>query len=81
MDEKMRTALLEWCERHAVVLSPTVVAAFKDLIETVVKTTETPIDDAIVLPLTGPAFKILDKGLLEQADKIDGVEGNCGAHV
>ncbi len=81
MDEKMRTVLLGWCERHATILSPVVVAALKDLVETVVKTTDTPLDDAIVLPLTGTVFKSLDSWLLEQADKIDGVEGNCGAHV
>lgn len=76
MNEKMEKALLECCERNSKVLSPATVAFIKDLTETVVKTTETPIDDAIVLPITGPVFNTLDKWLLKQIDKIDGVEGN-----
>ena len=72
MDEKMKTALLQWCERHADKLDDWFIAALDDLVTTVVTTSETPLDDAIVLPIKTPVLET-------QIDKIDGVEGNLGA--
>lgn len=56
MNDKMETALLQWCERHSRVLNNDFCEALKDLVETVVVVTETPIDDAIVLPIKDPVF-------------------------
>ena len=59
MDEKMKQALLECCERNCKVISPEVVAFAKDLVNTAIKTSETPIDDMFLL-------------IIAQIDKIDG---------
>lgn len=74
MDDKMKQALLECCERNCEVISPAVVAFAKDLVQTAVETSETPIDD-IFLPIINKGFEVLDEFLKEQIDKIDGVEG------
>lgn len=79
MDEKMKTALLQWCERHSDKLDDWFIAALDDLVTTVVKTSETPLDDAIVLPIKTPVLETLNEFLKTQIDKIDGVEGNLGA--
>lgn len=79
MDEKMKTALLQWCEKHTKVLNDDFCEALEDLVETVVTTTETPIDDMIVLPIKEPVFNVLHEYLETQIDKIDGIEGNLGA--
>lgn len=75
MDDKMKGALLEWCEKHANVLNDDFCNALDDLLTVVVTNTETPIDDAIVLAVKDPAIKLLREFLAEQIDKIDGVEG------
>lgn len=75
MDEKMKQALLEWCEKHAGVLNNDFCDALDDLISTVVSTTETPIDDALVTPIKGPVIKMLREYLASQIDKIDGQIG------
>ena len=79
MDDKMKEALLQWCERHADKLDDWFIIALDDLVTTVVKTTETPLDDALVLPIKTPVFETLNEFLKSQIDKIDGVEGNLGA--
>lgn len=76
MDDKMKTALLSWCERHADRLDDWFIEALDDLITIVVTTTDTPIDDAIVLPIKKPVLETLDAFLKDQIDKIDGVEDN-----
>ena len=75
MNEEMKTALLECCERNAKVLSPDVVAFMKDLVNTAVDTSETKLDD-MALPIINKVFDVLDEYLLTLVDKIDGVEGN-----
>uniref|UniRef100_UPI0040257D7F hypothetical protein n=1 Tax=Candidatus Stercorousia sp. TaxID=3048886 RepID=UPI0040257D7F len=79
MNEKMKTALLQWCERHADKLDDWFIVALDDLVTTVVTTTETPFDDGVVLPIKTPVLEILDEFLKNKIDKIDGVEGNLGA--
>ena len=74
MDEKMKLALLECCERNCEVLSPAVVAFAKDLVQTAIETSETKIDD-MFLSLINPCFELLDDFIAKQVDKIDGVEG------
>ena len=74
MDEKMKQALLECCERNCKVISPEVVAFAKDLVKTTIETSETPIDD-MFLPIIVKGFEVLDEFLAKQIDKIDGVEG------
>lgn len=75
MDDKMRQALLEWCEKHANVLNNDFCNALDDLLTVVVTNTETPIDDAIVLAVKDPVIEQLRDFLADQIDKIDGVEG------
>lgn len=75
MDEKMKQALLDWCERHAKVLNDGFCETLDDLAVTIVTNTETPIDDGIVLTLKEPVIKILHEFLEKQIDKIDGIEG------
>lgn len=75
MNEEMKTALLECCERNVKILSPDVVAFIKDLTNTAIKTSKTKLDD-MALPIINQAFETLDEFLLTLADKIDGVEGN-----
>lgn len=76
MNEKMEQALLQWCEKYANVLNDNFCNALDDLITTVVTTSETPYDDAIVLPIKTPIIEAINKFLKAQIDKIDGVEGN-----
>ena len=76
MEDKMKQALLQWCERHTSVLNNDFCEALDDLITTIVQTTETPLDDAIVLPIKEPVINTLHEFLARQIDKIDGVEGN-----
>lgn len=73
MDEKMKQALLECCERNCKVISPDVVAFMKDLAATAIDTSETKIDD-LFKPILDVAFNVLDEYLLSQIDKIDGEE-------
>ena len=75
MDEKMKQALLECCERNCEVLSPAVVAFMQDLVNTAIETSENKIDD-MFLPIINTGIGILDEFLTKQIDKIDGVEGN-----
>lgn len=79
MDDKMKEALLQWCERHTDKLDGWFIGALDDLVTTVVTTSETPLDDAIVLPIKTPVLETLNEFLKKQIDKIDGVEGNLGA--
>ena len=74
MNEKMKEALLECCERNCEVISPAVVAFMKDLTNTAIETSETKVDD-MFLPIINMGFEVLDEFLLKQADKIDGEEG------
>lgn len=74
MDEKMKQALLECCERNMEVISPAVVAFMKDVVDTAIKTSDNKIDD-MFLPIIEVGFKVFDDFLKEQIDKIDGVEG------
>lgn len=74
MDDKMKQALLECCERNCEVLSPDVVAFMKDLTNTAITTSENKIDDMFV-PIINMGFEVLDDFLAKQIDKIDGVEG------
>lgn len=71
MDEKMKQALLECCERNCKVISPEVVAFAKDLVNTAIKTSETPIDD-MFLPIINKGFEVADEFISAQIDKIDG---------
>ena len=71
MNEEMRQALLECCERNVKVLSPDVVAFMKDLTNTAITTSENKVDDMFT-PIIDMGFEILDEFLLKQADKIDG---------
>lgn len=74
MDEKMRQALLECCERNCEVLSPDVFAFIKDLVTTTVTVSDNKLDDAM-LPLINMALSILEEFVNKQIDKIDGKEG------
>lgn len=74
MDEKMKQALLECCERNCEVLSPAVVAFMQDLVNTAIETSENKVDDMFV-PIINMGFEVLDNYLKSQIDKIDGVEG------
>lgn len=74
MDEKMKQALLECCERNCEVLSPDVVAFMQDLVNTAIETSVNKVDDMFV-PIINMGFEVLDNYLKSQIDKIDGVEG------
>ena len=74
MDEKMKQALLECCERNCEVISPAVTAFMKDLVSTAIDTSDTKVDD-MFLPIINMGFEVLDEFLAKQIDKIDGVEG------
>ena len=69
MNDKMKQALLECCERNVGVISPAVVAFAKDLVKTTIETSETPIDD-MFLPIIDKGFEVLDEFLAKQIDKI-----------
>ena len=71
MNEEMKQALLECCERNVKVLSPDVVAFMKDLTNTAITTSENKIDDMFT-PIINMGFEVLDEFLFKQADKIDG---------
>ena len=58
MNEEMKQALLECCERNCEVISPAVVAFAKDLINTVIETSENKIDD-LFLPIINTGIFIL----------------------
>ena len=74
MEDKMKQALLECCERNCEVLSPAVVAFMQDLVNTAIETSETKVDDMFV-PIINMGFEVLDDFLANQIDKIDGAEG------
>lgn len=74
MDDKMKQALLECCERNCEVLSPSVVAFMQDLVNTAIEISDTKVDDMFV-PIINMGFDVLDDFLANQIDKIDGVEG------
>ena len=74
MDDKMKQALLECCERNCEVLSPAVVAFMQDLVNTAIETSENKVDDMFV-PIINMGFEVLDDFLANQIDKIDGAEG------
>lgn len=74
MNEKMKQALLECCERNCEVISPAVVAFMKDLTNTAIETSETKVDD-MFLPIINMGFEVLDDFLAKQINKIDGEEG------
>ena len=74
MNDKMKQALLECCERNCEVLSPAVVAFLQDLVNTAIETSENKVDDMFV-PIINMGFEVLDDFLAKQIDKIDGVEG------
>lgn len=71
MDEKMKKALLDCCERNCKVISPDVVAFAKDLVNTAILTSENKIDDMFT-PIINKGIEVLDEYLLKQIDKIDG---------
>ena len=73
MDEKMKQALLECCERNTAVISPDVINFIKDLVNTAIETSENKIDDMFT-PIINMGFEVLDDFLNKQIDKIDGVE-------
>lgn len=72
MNEEMKQALLECCERNCEVLTPAVLDFAKDLVNTAIKTSDTPIDD-MFLPIINKGFEIAEEFIAEQVDKIDGV--------
>ena len=74
MEDKMKQALLECCERNCEVLSPAVVAFMQDLVNTAIETSETKVDDMFV-PIINMGFEVLDDFLANQINKIDGAEG------
>ena len=74
MNDKMKQALLECCERNCEVLSPAVVAFMKDLTSTAIETSENKVDDMFT-PIINMGFEVLDDFLAKQIDKIDGVAG------
>lgn len=69
MDEKMKQALLECCERNMEVISPAVIAFAKDLVTTAIQTSENKVDD-MFLPIIDMGFQVLDDFVAEQIDKI-----------
>lgn len=72
MNEEMKQALLECCERNCEVLTPAVIAFAKDLVNTAIKVSDTPIDD-MFLPIINKGFEVVEEFIAEQVDKIDGV--------
>ena len=74
MNDKMKQALLECCERNCEVLSPDVVAFLRDLVNTAIETSENKVDDMFT-PIINMGFEVLDDFLAKQIDKIDGVAG------
>ena len=76
MDEKMKQAILECCERNVEVISPATVAFAKDLVNTAISTSENKIDDMFT-PIINMGFEVLDDFLNKQIDKIDGAADNA----
>ncbi len=74
MNEEMKQALLECCERNCEVISPAVVSFAKDLVNTAIEISENKIDD-LFLPIINMGFEVMDEFMLKQVDKIDGEEG------
>ena len=74
MTDEMKQAILECCERNCKVLSPDTVAFARDLVKTIIVTSENKIDDMFA-GIVDRAFDTLDAFLLKQIDKIDGEEG------
>ena len=72
MNEEMKQALLECCEKNCEVLTPAVLAFAKDLVNTAIKVSDTPIDD-MFLPIINKGFEVAEEFIAEQVDKIDGV--------
>ena len=72
MNEEMKQALLECCERNCEVISPAVIAFSKDLVNTAIATSGNKIDD-LFLPIINTGFEVLDEYVAKQVDKIDGV--------
>ena len=68
----MKQALLECCEKNCEVLTPAVLAFAKDLVNTAIKVSDTPIDD-MFLPIINKGFEVAEEFIAEQVDKIDGV--------
>lgn len=75
MDEKMKQALLECCERHTDVLSQGTIDFAYDLIETYIKATPNVIDDQFI-GLINSSKPVVESFVKKAVDKIDGVEGN-----
>lgn len=71
MDDKMKQALLECCERHADVLSDEVVEFMYDLANTAIETSDTKIDDAF-LSVINATKPIVQAAVDKLVDKIDG---------
>ena len=72
MNGEMKQALLECCERNCEVLTPAVLAFAKDLVNTAIEVSDTPIDN-IFLPIINKGFEVAEEFIAEQVDKIDGV--------
>jgi len=69
MSDQMKQAILECCERNCEVISPDVTAFAKDLIHTLINTSENKIDD-LFLGIIDKGFAILDEFLATQIEKI-----------
>ena len=78
MDENIRQALLECCERHTDVLSKGTIDFAYDLVNTYIEATQNKIDDQFT-GVINSSKPIVENFVEELVDKIDGVEGNLGA--
>lgn len=74
MSKDMEQAVLECCEKNCEIISPEVVNFARDLVKTIIVTSENKIDD-MFLGIIDKAFDVLDTFLAKQIDKIDGQEG------
>lgn len=74
MDEKMKEALLECCERNVEVISPAVINFAKDLVNTAIATSDNKVDDMFA-PIINMGFEVLEDFVAKQVDKIDGAVG------
>ena len=77
MDEKMKQALKECCERHTNVLSKGTIDFAYDLLNTFIEATPNKVDDQF-LGLINASKPIAENFVEELVDKIDGIEGNLG---
>ncbi len=73
MNDEMKIALLECCERNCEILTPAVVAFVKDIVNTAIEKSENKIDD-LFLSIINPCFGLLEDFLAKQVAKIDGTE-------